>query len=79
MNSLMKHSNTAISSDPLLHQVLSSYYAVRCLDSIQNTSVRASPKSPKADGLACPEIDGYNDHKKSTERKMPLKDARFAG
>ena len=42
-------------------------------------SVRATPKSPKADGLACPEIDGYNDHKKSRERKMPLKDARFAG
>ena len=41
--------------------------------------VRANPKSPKADGLACPAIDGYNDHKKSTERKMPLKDARFAG
>ncbi|MFH2133442.1 MAG: transposase [bacterium] len=41
--------------------------------------VRATPKSPKADGLACPEIDGYNDHKKSRERKMPLKDARFTG
>ncbi|WP_373483417.1 hypothetical protein [Acetobacterium sp.] len=41
--------------------------------------VRATPKIPKADGLACPEIDGYNDHKKSRERKMPLKDARFAG
>ncbi|WP_296561021.1 type I restriction-modification system subunit M N-terminal domain-containing protein [uncultured Acetobacterium sp.] len=56
------------------------YYVIQEFNKPQAyMGVRATPKSPKADGLACPEIDGYNDHKKSRERKMPLKDARFTG